>query len=311
MAFKISNANNFPPLTPEQLQGYLQRIEFVRNESPLQPSLSVLNQILKCHASTIPYENTTVFLGQGTGSLNVTEVYTKMASDGRAGYCYQNNILLIASLRAIGFNVSPSAVRNMFWNAELKVWDFFPFIHMVALVFFEAGTTFLADMGQHRLPFAMRIHDGETACSAAGEAVQIRKAGVINEEDYFLCVKRAFWARLADGVDPHGDLFSPQFCFSLQRNRPTDFDVPNFYVSKSPCHRFSDTLIISMMTETGGRRNMVNNIFRRREAQPDGGQRETKVVITSMEEFLRIMKEEFCLTLTQHEVDVVRSMKWF
>jgi len=72
---------------------------------PRAPTLATLRGIIAAHAATIPYENIDVLLGRPP-RLDLESLQRKMIAGGRGGYCFEQNMLLRASLLALGFTVT-------------------------------------------------------------------------------------------------------------------------------------------------------------------------------------------------------------
>ena len=138
-----------------EIAAWLGRIGY---DGPRAPTLPVLQAILAAHATAIAYETIDPLLGRPP-SLDVADLRRKMIHGRRGGYCFEQNMLLRAGLRALGFQVvslQARVVRNLAVDAER------PALHMVLRVDLPEGP-FLADVGFGNLaptaPLALRPHE--------------------------------------------------------------------------------------------------------------------------------------------------------
>src|SRR5689334_20896822 len=121
------------------VEAWLHRIGY---GGPRTPTPDVLRALVTAHATTIAYETIDAFLGRPP-SLDVTALQQKMIGRARGGYCFEQNMLLRAGLRALGFSVTSlqaRVVRNLPVEAPR------PALHMVLRVELPQGPL-LADVG--------------------------------------------------------------------------------------------------------------------------------------------------------------------
>jgi N-hydroxyarylamine O-acetyltransferase len=134
------------------LDAYMQRIGL---SGHLDPSLETLRMVIGAHSATIPYENIDVLLGKPP-KLDLESLQAKMVGDRRGGYCFEQNLLLRASLRALGFNATGMIARVVL-NSPVDAPR--AAAHMVVQVDLPEGP-FLVDVGFGNLtptaPVAMK-----------------------------------------------------------------------------------------------------------------------------------------------------------
>ncbi|MCC6377836.1 MAG: arylamine N-acetyltransferase [Burkholderiales bacterium] len=121
------------------LDAYLRRIRY---DGPSGTSPQALASIVRCHAMAIPFENLAV-LASGPPDLDPDAVEAKLVGRRRGGYCFEQNHLLLAALREIGFAVEPLAARVRYGRLPGTP---APRTHMVLRVH-SGGRTWLADAG--------------------------------------------------------------------------------------------------------------------------------------------------------------------
>ena len=89
------------------LGAYMDRIGLVNTADP---SLATLHAVVTAHCAAIPYENIGILLGTPP-KLDLESLQTKMVQQRRGGYCFEQNLLLRAALRALGFSATGLIAR--------------------------------------------------------------------------------------------------------------------------------------------------------------------------------------------------------
>jgi N-hydroxyarylamine O-acetyltransferase len=72
------------------------------------PSFAALHH---AHVTSIPFENLDSLRGRKTVSLQLADLERKLVTEGRGGYCFEQNLLFAAALRALGLQVEPMLAR--------------------------------------------------------------------------------------------------------------------------------------------------------------------------------------------------------
>src|SRR5699024_2188846 len=75
-------------------------------DGPREPSVAVLHALTRAHTQSIPFENIDVLRGEPI-RLELPSLYRKLVTARRGGYCFEQNGLFMAVLRAFGFTVRP------------------------------------------------------------------------------------------------------------------------------------------------------------------------------------------------------------
>ncbi len=119
------------------LDAYLRRIDYGGGIEPTLPSLQALHL---AHATHIPFENLDILLGRSI-RLDLESLQAKLVAGGRGGYCFEQNTLFAAVLRALGFDVTLLAARVRFGANRVL-----PRTHMALQVHID-NTDWLADVG--------------------------------------------------------------------------------------------------------------------------------------------------------------------
>ena len=84
------------------LDAYLTRIGY---EGSLEPTLGTLQNLHRAHLLAVPYENLDIHLGR-TLPLDETEIFDKLVTQRRGGWCFEMNGLFAWALRELGFAVT-------------------------------------------------------------------------------------------------------------------------------------------------------------------------------------------------------------
>ncbi len=213
------------------LDAYLRRIG---HQGAREPTLATLEALHLAHATHIPFENLDILLGRPI-RIDLESLQAKLVAGGRGGYCFEQNTLFAAVLRALGFEVTLLAARVRFGATRIL-----PRTHMVLKVR-SAGADWLADVGfgAAGLLLPVRFGDGE-------EVRQFAWA-------YRLVEETGQWVlrSLRDGA------WTELYAFTLEPQLSVDFEVANHYVSTHPQSRFVQTLTAQRVAPEE-RRTLVN-----------------------------------------------------
>jgi N-hydroxyarylamine O-acetyltransferase len=84
------------------LLSYLERVGF--RHTP-RVDITTLQDLLRAHVCSVPFENLDVQLGRPL-TTDVDDAYRKIVIDRRGGWCYEQNGLFGWALQQIGFEVT-------------------------------------------------------------------------------------------------------------------------------------------------------------------------------------------------------------
>ncbi len=132
--------------TPFPLDLYLSKLQ-LHDDVETRPSLALLQRLQQQHLRCIPFENLDVVVGQRI-SMAALDVQRKLlptdtAGSGRGGYCFEQNTLMMAALRAMGFDCEPLLARVR-WNKDADVQT--AFTHMALRVTWPVRGKVLANV---------------------------------------------------------------------------------------------------------------------------------------------------------------------
>ena len=91
-----------------QIQAFFDRIGYT---GTAEPTLSNLQQIVRCHLETVPFENTSFHKNPREMSLKPEDLYDKVVNRRLGGVCFELNGLFNWLLNEIGYQVYPVSVR--------------------------------------------------------------------------------------------------------------------------------------------------------------------------------------------------------
>ncbi|HXI04513.1 MAG TPA: arylamine N-acetyltransferase [Candidatus Saccharimonadales bacterium] len=207
----MGNASEF------DLPAYLGRIGAGAVPSPDLPALETLHAR---HLSTIPFENIDVYLGR-PGGLGLEALQSKLVRAGRGGYCFEQNTLFAAALRALGYRVRTLEARVR----PPGVTAVMPRTHMVLEVEID-GRAFAADVGFGG--------DGPIVPIALDGTPSEQPIGIyrVDREEGGIHVMRLS----RDGV------WRDLYAFTLTSAEAVDYEVAHHFTSTHPRSPFVRTL---------------------------------------------------------------------
>ena len=253
---------------PLDLDGYLQRVGFVGEP---RPDVATLRALATAHIAAIPFENLDPLLGTPV-SLDLAAIEAKLVGNRRGGYCFEQNGLFIAVLKAIGFDVT-GLIARVLWNQpeDAEV----PQTHMLLRVEVEGGS-WLADVGF-----------GSMALGGALRLV-VDEAQPTSLEPFRLITDGTHWRTQALVRDEWRTLYR----FRLQPAEAIDYVVGNHFTSTYPSSHFRHGLIVAR-TLADRRLGLRNREF----AVHALGQESVRRTLQSMDEIKRVIEEQFGIRL--------------
>ncbi len=203
------------------LDAYLSRIGYTGARAP---SLECLRALHLAHGSTIPFENLDIQMGLPI-KLDLASLHEKLVRRRRGGYCFEQNTLFMAALRAFEFEPKPCEARVRYGMPAVL-----PRTHMLLLVDVD-GVEYLCDVGfggeglLHPLPT-----DGE-AHEQFSNTYRVVAEGAL---------------RVLQSL--HADGWFDLYAFIPEERNAVDFEMGNWYTSAYPQSRFVLTLTAQLPT---------------------------------------------------------------
>lgn len=284
------------PLTHEELDQYLARIGYAVSPHAVQPTLQSLQDIVRQHSLSLPFDNLSTFCQLGV-PIDVDSIFAKIVlGEGgrRSGYCFEVNRLLQAALETVGFTTQavPSRVR---YRSKDRA-EGSPVTHMLLRVRVQGeACEFLVDVGLGGLspPTPLRL-ELDTVQTTSHEARRIQQAG---DTYYHQVLLSEGWIDLSSfPVD------APPMPF-------VDQLVYNWYVCSCPEAWIRAHLVVCLATSGGSRLTLLDSAFTEKTC---AGKvlRETRV--HSRDELKRILDVEFGIDLPDaFNASSPFSKRWF
>jgi N-hydroxyarylamine O-acetyltransferase len=245
------------------LDAYLRRIHY---SGDLNPSHSVLEALHLAHASHIPFENLDILLGRSI-RLDLESLQIKMVKRGRGGYCFEQNLLLAAVLKRLGFSFTQLAARVRYRTRRVL-----PRTHMLLLVHC-GGDTWVADVGfgLEGLLLPLPFDSGQETQQFG----RIYRIVTQHEQSTLQMVHSGSWTDL--------------YTFSLEPQQLVDYEMAHYYTSTHPNSRFVQTLAVQLPSPD------ARKVLRNRQLTLDDGKSVTTRTITGDIELLEVLDREFGL----------------
>jgi len=205
------------------LDAYFSRIAYGGGTAITGATLAALHE---AQVGAIPFENIDVLLGRPL-DLSAEGIAAKLVTRGRGGYCYEQNLLFMAALRALGFEVTALAARvRMGYGAPR------PRTHALLCVEAE-GREWLADCG-----FGLRGLLTPLPLSPGSEVtLPLVSFRVAAEAGLNLVQARG-----------EGEDWSDLYSFSLEPQHEVDFVMANHFTATWPRSPFIRSLIAARIT---------------------------------------------------------------
>ncbi len=249
------------------LARYAERIGF---SGEFKPDFATLAAIQYGQTTNIPFENLEILRGLSV-NIDLASLEDKLVNQGRGGYCFEQNSLLLGVLLQIGFQARPHAgrVRIDRPRSELP-----PRTHLFVMVDLD-DKTWIVDSGVGSMSLSSPI---------------LFELNIVQET-----IHEPRRITLENGVYFHetlvGDEWKDTYEFTGEQMPMIDREVSNWWTSTSPNAKFSQNMMSSLARPNGERFGLLNGTFIHR--------RDTEVLrkieILSNEQLFEILRAEFGL----------------
>ncbi|MFC5649104.1 arylamine N-acetyltransferase [Paenibacillus solisilvae] len=206
---------------------YLSRIGF---EGTLDGSAETLAKLQECHLHAVPYENLDIYNGVPL-SLEVEQLYDKIVTRRRGGYCFELNALFGWLLRELGYTVTDYVAR--FWRDETNT----PPKRRHHVLKVQAGEGFyLCDVGVGGIVPRRPIEMIELKEHPQG----VERYRLERDSDYgwFLCEqKKGEWLRI--------------YSFTEEPQLAKDYTMASFWCEHAPESIFKQDIMLAVRTREG------------------------------------------------------------
>ncbi|MBC3841369.1 arylamine N-acetyltransferase [Streptacidiphilus sp. 4-A2] len=226
-----------------RLDAYLARIGF---SGPVGADLETLTGLHRAQAMSIPFENLDPVNGI-VPSLDLDDLQRKLVEDRRGGYCYEQNLLLAAALRATGLTLRYLTGRVVL-GTDLPATR--PRTHMALLVEVPGQSArYLADVGFGSIGALTRPVPltPDTEHRADNRRHRLLRSSDNNGNSGSRAGGLETWTLQAHGPDG----WVSQYVFTTEPAERSDIAVANWYVATYPNSPFSKRMHIQRTRPDG------------------------------------------------------------
>lgn len=253
------------------LHTYLGRLGYCSAPSP---TLDTLRELQVRHTAEFPFETLANMLGIPV-EVEPAAIQDKLLRQGRGGYCFELNRLYLLLLQALGFDARGLTGRVVMGGPE----DALPArTHMLVLVTID-GVRYISDVG-----FGGMVPTGPLLLYIDAEQAT-------PHEPYRLTLVDGTYTLRALVADT----WRAMYVFDLQKVADIDYVVGNWYVCTHPDSPFRGQMIAAR-TGPGLRKTLNNGSF----AIHRLGQASERVQLQSVDEVLKVLREEFGIRVPEH-----------
>jgi N-hydroxyarylamine O-acetyltransferase len=261
------------------LGAYWRRIGFAG--APV-PTRECLDSLIEHHAATIPFENIEV-LARRVPKLDLAGLQDKMLRQRRGGYCFEQNTLFRAVLRAVGFDAYPMEARI---RSGVPADAVTARTHLATRVVLD-GVDHLVDVGCGTIaPLASLVLAGRDEQAAGSGFYRF-----VDVDGELLLQDR--------GVEGWAD------CYRLLPSLPhaIDCEMGNWFVATHPKSMLGHNLLVGRAI-AGGRLRLFNrrlSIFRPQHSAP------VEQTLQTRAEFADALADGFGLDVAPADLDAVMA----
>ncbi len=217
------------------IKQYLERIKYV---GPVDNTFEVLSNLQIMHLMNVPFENLDI---HNNIKIDLTNLFNKIVTRKRGGFCYELNGLFYVLLKELGFTVKMVSARV--YDGKK---DYSPEFDHMALIVKIKDDHFLADVGFGEFLFyPVKIELDKEAIDPAG----IFRIETFDENYKVIKKKNA------------GGLFIPQYIFSENERQLEEFYARCRYHQTSRESHFMKKRICSLPVK-GGRITLTGDILK-------------------------------------------------
>ena len=197
------------------LDAYCARINYTGSR---EVSAATLKHLHYSHAHSVPFENLDIHLGRPL-SLDPGDLFAKIVTRKRGGYCYEVNSFFAMVLRAIGFQVQCLLARVLYGFSNFR-----PRSHQLLLIGVE-NQSWIADVGSGSccLREPMRLAPDEV-CEQGPDSFRLK-----TETGHTYILQALLVGRWQDLYE-----------FTLEPFDLIDYEPSNYWNSTSPHVRFTN-----------------------------------------------------------------------
>ena len=228
-----------------------------------------LSALVVAHHDAVPFENYAVCEEKKSVSLAIPDLFDKIVTRRRGGYCFELNALFCSLLRSLGFDARPLLCRILRADRAHPA----P-LHRATAVYF-GDDRYFADVG-----FGGPMPEGAVQFDGSVQTARGSSFRIVPSDGRFLDL-----LRLEDGA------WIPSIRFSRDPVDEVDFVPANYFCSSSPDSGFVIHRMANICRPDGFAR-IADDVFTLRTAEGDETRR-----ISSPEEERSLLREYFGIVL--------------
>lgn len=258
------------------LQQYFQRIGY-EGFATCEPR--TLRSIVLAHATSIPFECLDPLAGVAV-SIENQAIFDKLVCRRRGGYCFEQNALLAAALRQVGFDVDELSAR-VWYNTPDGITP--PRTHVFLAVTVD-GKRWLADCG---LGGSTPTGLMELDCIGDDQPLSGETRRIVRTHGRLV---PTFMHQVR-----HGEAWTDVYEFTGETMPKIDQELANWWTSRHPDSKFRKNLIVAVLHRDGTRSTLVNKEFTHRRS----AEILQRIEIRNREHLSDLLSERFGLELPQ------------
>ena len=261
------------------IDAYLGRIGYAGTR---EPTLKTLRALHALHAGAISFENLDVLLKRRI-HLGAAALEQKLVRDKRGGYCFEQNGLFAAALKALGYDLTGLAARVYIGQTPGRIQR----SHMLLLVKLPEGL-YVADVGFGAWALSAPLKLDETGEQQTPHGPY----RIVPDGEGFL------EQTIVDGQ------WTTLYRFTLEEQLPQDYEVCNWYCSTHPESRFLTDLMVARVPAER-RLGLLNNRFSIH--FPDG--KTERRELKNADEIAAVLEDEFAISLPTPRAELLAALK--
>lgn len=258
--------------TKEQLKRIFNRIG-LEYEEDMDTDCFLLSEVMYGCQKNIPYENLDIVMRRPL-SLDYGDLYEKIVTNHRGGYCFELNGFLGEVYRSLGYPVTEYMARYLRGETEIPMRR-----HRVVCARDNEGRCWICDAGIGQAAFRLPL---------------LLKDGFVSEQfgEVYKVVREDFYGWVI--YDLHNGEWRRFYSFTEEEQLNIDYVMPSFWCENAPDSPFIGKLSFAIKTDTG-RYTLDGDLFRCFDGETVT---ETKL---GPEELAGVAREYFGIDLTPAE----------
>ena len=218
----------YEPLSDAEVDAYLARIGY---DGPRECTVEVLDALLTCQQTSIPFEDLEVFSEGKVPDLTARGIFDKLITRRRGGYCFEVNGGFYMLLKALGFDC---------WSVTARIREGKPYpqlpLHRGTIVAFGDDRRWVdCGSGNQQAGISLSIYDNEPKHTPTGDFKIEHLDGHYDLVAY----------------DRHTDAWSVKLSFAEEPTEIVDFIVMNYYCAGDPKSPFRNMRLVNLRTPEG------------------------------------------------------------